>query len=334
MLACIQPGVGCICALMDIPNRKKFPPFSIGSENTLDRMAEKRGDSVWVEQRLADKNSRFLLLADLSLGVESNSDRSETRLRWLSTSDIQKLDMDLDDAILLGCDPDGNAIFAISLNEAETIAVPGGMEGLKPLVDLRSLAQQGAMSPQDLSLAGMARALTAWHDKNRCCGRCGGYTRARDAGWRRKCWACGQEIYPRADPAIIVLITDGRRCLLGHHKRYAHKFYSTLAGFVEPGEDFEDCVRREMREETGISVGEVTYMASQPWPFPHLMMVGCWAQALTSELTLEEEELHDARWFTRDEVLQMMEDKHPQGFTVPGPHSIAHALIKSFVDSR
>ena len=91
---------------MDIPNRKKFPPFSIGSENTLDRMAEKRGDSVWVEQRLADKNSRFLLLADLSLGVESNSDRSETRLRWLSTSDIQKLDMDLDDAILLGCDPD------------------------------------------------------------------------------------------------------------------------------------------------------------------------------------------------------------------------------------
>jgi len=129
-----------------------------------------------------------------------------------------------------------------------------------------------------------------------------------------------------------VLITDGTRCLLGHHKRYAHKFYSTLAGFVEPGEDFEGCVRREMREETGITVGEVTYMASQPWPFPHLMMIGCWAHALTTEVTLEEEELHDARWFTRDEVRQMMEDKHPDGITVPGPHSIAHALIKSFAD--
>jgi len=217
---------------------------------------------------------------------------------------------------------------------AQAKAGQGGMDDLKPLVDLRSLAMQGALRPDDLSLAGMGRALAAWHIMCKCCGRCGGHTIMRDAGWRRQCWACGQEFYPRSDPAVIVLITDGTRCLLGHHKRYAHKFYSTLAGFVEPGEDFEDCVRREMREETGISVGEVTYMASQPWPFPHLMMVGCWAQALTSELTLEEEELHDARWFTRDEVLQMMEDKHPQGFTVPGPHSIAHALIKSFVDSR
>ena len=208
------------------------------------------------------------------------------------------------------------------------------MDALKPLVDLRSLAMQGDLSPQDLSLAGMARALAAWHDVTRCCGRCGGHTRAYDGGWRRKCWACGQEFYPRADPAVIVLITDGERCLLGHHKRYTHKFYSTLAGFVEPGEDIEACVRREMREETGITVGEVTYMASQPWPFPHLLMVGCWAQALTTKLTLEEEELHDARWFTAGEVRQMMAEKHPEGFTVPGPHSIAYALIKSFVDSN
>ncbi|MHA1164510.1 MAG: NAD(+) diphosphatase [Alphaproteobacteria bacterium] len=317
---------------MDAPDRKDFPPFSIGTETTLDRMAEKRSDTAWIEQRLADKTSRFLLLADLSFCVDSNEDRGETRLRWHSAGDIQKLGVDMGNAMLLGCDSDELAMFAVSLNEAEATAVPGGMDAMKPLVDLRSLALQGVLSPQDLSLAGMARALSAWHDVSRCCGCCGKRTVPCDAGWRRKCEACGQEFYPRADPAIIVLITDGTRCLLGHHKRYAHKFYSTLAGFVEPGEDFEACVRREMREETGITVGEVTYMASQPWPFPHLMMVGCWAQALTRELTLEEEELHDARWFTRDEVLQMMEDKHPQGFTVPGPHSIAHALIKSFVE--
>jgi NAD+ diphosphatase len=317
---------------MDAPDRKDFPQFSIRSESMLDRMAEKRGESAWIEQRLADKTTRFLLLVDLSLGVETNADRSETNLRWLSLDDIKTLGLDLNNAMLLGCNASDQAMFAVSLSESGATAVPGGRDGLKPLVDLRSLATQGDLSSQDLSLAGMARALTAWHDVTRCCGRCGGHTKARDAGWRRKCWACGQEYFPRADPAIIVLITDGTRCLLGHHKRYAHKFYSTLAGFVEPGEDFEGCVRREMREETGITVGEVTYMASQPWPFPHLMMVGCWAHALTTEVTLEEEELHDARWFTRDDVRQMMEDKHPEGFTVPGPHSIAYALIKSFAD--
>lgn len=319
---------------VDFPDREDFPLFSLRSELNLDRMAEKRGDKGWLAERLADRSSRFLLLADLLLGVNSSAGGGETSLRWHSAAQIGKLGVDRERAILLGCGANGHAMFAVSLNEAEAGSAPGGMNALKPLADLRALAQQGALSSQDLSVAGMARALAAWHDVARCCGRCGADTVSSDAGWRRRCIACKQEFFPRADPAIIVLITDGTRCLLGHHKRYAHKFYSTLAGFVEPGEDIEACVRREMREETGITVGEVTYMASQPWPFPHLLMVGCWAQALTTKLTLEEDELHDARWFTRDEVLQMMEDKHPEGFTVPGPHSIAHALIRSFADRR
>ena len=319
---------------MDTPDAKEFPAFSIRSEDTLDRMAEKRGDKAWVAERLSDKTSRFLLLADLSLAVSSNADRSETELRWYGAGDIAGFGLDPELAMLLGCDAGDRAMFSIAISESEAAATPGGLDALKPLVDLRSLAQQGVMSPQDLSLAGMARALSAWHDVARFCGRCGAKSEPRDAGWRRVCTACDHEFFPRSDPAIIVLITDGERCLLGHHKRYAHKFYSTLAGFIEPGEDIEDCVRREMREETGITVGEVTYMASQPWPFPHLLMVGCWAQALTTRLTLEEDELHDARWFTAEEVRQMMADTHPAGMTVPGPHSIAYALIKSFVDTR
>ncbi len=317
---------------MDTPNRQDFHKPRIGAELTLDRMAEKRADRAWIEQRLANKTSRFLLFVDLSLAVDSDADQDNTKLRWLTAGQIEQLGADLNDTYLLGCNPDGQAIFAASLSEAQASAAPGGKEALKPLVDLRSLAVQGALPDAELSLVGMGRALAAWHVSSKCCGRCGGYTRVNDAGWQRKCRACGQEVYPRSDPAIIVLITDGTRCLLGHHKRYTHKFYSTLAGFVEPGEDFEGCVRREMREETGVTIGQVTYMASQPWPFPHLMMVGCWAQALTTELTLEEEELHDARWFTREEVKMMMEEKHPEGFTVPGPHSIAYALIKSFAD--
>ncbi len=314
----------------DFPDAKDFPPFSLRSEDALDRMAQMRGDTGWLKEQLAGKGARFLLLADLQIAVTSNSDGSETGLRWHDAGDIGKLGLDRSRAILLGCDARGHGVFAVSLREREAAGVPGGMEALKLLVDLRSLAQQGAMSAQDLSLAGMARALAAWHDVARFCGRCGAKTQSRDAGWRRKCTGCEQEFFPRADPAVIVLITDGKRCLLGHHKRYAHKFYSTLAGFVEPGEDIEACVRREMREETGITVGEVTYMASQPWPFPHLLMVGCWARALTTKLTLEEDELHDARWFSAEEVRQMMAENHPEGITIPGPHSIAWALIKSF----
>jgi len=127
-----------------------------------------------------------------------------------------------------------------------------------------------------------------------------------------------------------VLITDGERCLLGHHRRYGHKFYSTLAGFVEPGEDIEGTVRREMFEEVGITIGEVTYLSSQPWPFPHTLMFGCWAHALTTDITIDEEELIDARWFTRDDIHAMLAESHPDGYTVPGAHSIAWALIKSF----
>lgn len=318
---------------MQTPERENFPRPGIGPEPRLNRMAEMRTNKDWIAARLEDPATRFLLFADLSLAVESNADHSETRLRWYTRDQIEKLGIDTRNAYLLGCDENDAAVFVAALDASQASAVSGGIDALKPLVDLRTLAMQGALSSADLSLAGMGRALSAWHEATRCCGRCGAHTRMRDAGWRRTCWSCEQEFYPRTDPAVIVLITDGERCLLGHHKRYTHKFYSTLAGFVEPGEDFEGCVRREMREETGVEIGEVQYMASQPWPFPHLMMIGCWAEALTTDLTLEEDELYDARWFTRDEVKQMMAGEHPEEISVPGPHSIAYALIKSFADS-
>lgn len=320
-------------AKMKAPARADFPVPRVGSARRLDRMAEKRNDDAWISARLAAPESRFLLLSDLSLAVDSNENRSETSIRWCRADDITALGADPARALLLGCGEEGHAMFALSLTESDTAAIPGGQQRLKPLVDLRSLAMQGALTPDELSLAGMARALAAWHLTQRCCGRCGGHTRVSDAGWRRKCWACGQEHYPRMDPAVIVLVTDGERCLLGRHKRYAHKFYSTLAGFVEPGEDIENCVRREMFEETGVRIGEVAYMAAQPWPFPHSLMIGCWAEALSSDLTLDEEELWDARWFDRDEVRQMMAEQHPKGFTVPGSHSIAYALIRSFTEA-
>ena len=318
---------------MRVPDRSEFPAPRVGPERHLNRMAEKRGDRDWIAERLADPQSRFLLFAGPRLAIDSEGEGKPAQIRWHTPKDAAKTGASAKDSIFLGCDGEDRARFALYLTEGDLGRRPDKGNDLKPVVDLRSLAMQSALEPEDLAIGGLALGLVNWHEANRCCGRCGGHTRSRSAGWRRDCWACGQNHFPRMDPAIIVLITDGSRCLLGHHKRYAHKFYSTLAGFVEPGEDIEQCVRREMREEVGVTIGEVTYMATQPWPFPHSLMIGCWAEALTTELTLEEEELWDARWFTRDEVRQMLAGEHVDGLTVPGSHSIAYALIRSFVDS-
>lgn len=318
---------------MQPPARHLFPAPRVGPMRALDRMAEKRADRDWIASRLADPSSRFLLIAGLKLAIESEGNGGPVRVRWLTPDQVLSVGASTSEALFLGCDGDGAAVFCARLSDGDLGRRPDKGEELKPLVDLRSLAMQGALEPDDLAVGGLALALTGWHESHRCCGRCGGHTRSRSAGWRRECWACGQNAFPRMDPAVIVLITDGQRCLLGHHRRYAHKFYSTLAGFVEPGEDIEECVRREIREETGVKIGEVTYLATQPWPFPHSLMVGCWAEALSTDLTIDQEELWDARWFTREDVRAMMEQRHPEGFTVPGSHSIAHSLIRSFVEA-
>ena len=181
------------------------------------------------------------------------------------------------------------------------------------------------------TLRGQARALAQWHENARCCGHCGGTTLVKDGGWRRKCWACGLEWFPRTDPVVIMLITDGERCLLAHEHRYGNKMYSTLAGFIEPGEDIEHAVRREVLEETNIQVGEVKYHSSQPWPFPHSLMLGCIGRALTTDITIDAGEIAEARWFSKADVRAMLERRHPEELTVPGKHAIANALITTFV---
>ncbi|MGD9867847.1 MAG: NAD(+) diphosphatase [Hyphomicrobiales bacterium] len=317
---------------MSVEGAKRLITPGLGPELRLDRAAERRTDREWIAARLGDARSRFLLLVDLKLSILPAPHGARTTLRWYSCGDLARMGCDLSESLFAGIDSDGNAVFAARLNGAETSRRAEGEEDLKPLVDLRTLAMQGSLGPEDLAMAGIGRALAAWHDGHRCCGRCGSRTKARDAGWKRQCWACGQEEFPRSDPAVIVLVTHGERCLLGRHKRYAHQFYSVLAGFVEPGEDIENAVRREIREETGVKIGDVSYLASQPWPFPHSLMIGCRAEALSSELRLDEEELWDARWFGVEDVRAMLENRHAEGLTVPAAHSIAHSLIRAFVD--
>jgi NAD+ diphosphatase len=252
---------------------------TVGATTMLDRIALKRSDPEFVKSRLNAPGARFLLLADLKPVIRSNPERTTAKLAWFSLGELTEFGLPAADALFLGVDAAGNGHFALAVTEHRTRHVPGAIEKLRPIVDLRSLAMQGIMSPEELSLCGQARALAQWHDNARCCGHCGGNTLLKDGGWRRKCWACGMEWFPRTDPVVIMLVTDGERCLLAHEHRYGENMYSALAGFIEPGEDIEHAVRREVLEETSIRVGDVRYHSSQPWPFPHSLMIGCIARA-------------------------------------------------------
>lgn len=217
--------------------------------------------------------------------------------------------------------------FAIAYDaeRAEDIAARG-----YTLDDLRSLATRGAVPPPDLGALAQAKALMHWHRHHRFCGRCGAATHSAAAGWRRECSACGLHHFPRTDPVVIMMATDGDRCLLGRQPRFPPGMVSCLAGFVEPGETIEDAVRRELAEEAGITTGNVTYLGSQPWPFPASVMIGCLAEATSTDLVIDREELEDARWFGRAEAQAILEGRHPEGMICPPTMAIANHLMRAW----
>ncbi|KQP88269.1 NAD(+) diphosphatase [Methylobacterium sp. Leaf117] len=227
---------------------------------------------------------------------------------------------------------DGHPVFAA--------AVPAEVaEGLEAdpefrTNDLRSLAGEGRIAPHELGLLATAKSLLGWHARHGFCANCGTPTTLAAGGYRRECAACGTHHFPRTDPVVIMLITRGDACLLGRSPRFNEGMYSCLAGFLEPGETVEDAVRRETFEEVGLTIGAVRYHASQPWPFPSSLMIGCVAESLDDIITIDPEELADARWFSRADVTAMLDGRHPEGLTAPPPLAIAHLLVRAFVEGR
>lgn len=307
-----------------------FP--TLGATAHYDRLSELRRDRAYMEELVNADTSRFFVLAGGKPIINSNEDRTEASIKWFERDVLQDLGLPFADAILLGSDPDtGHARFALPLTEHLARHAPGADEHFEHIVELRSLASQGVISSDELSLIGQAVALANWHEETRCCGRCGGSMSNRDGGWKRRCWACKNEIFPRVDPVVIMAITDGKRLVLGHEERFPEKMYSTLAGFVEPGDDIAHAVRRETEEEVGLKVGDVRFVGGQPWPFPHSLMIGCIAMAPPEELKINTSEIADARWFTRDDVEAMVSKTHAEGLWTPGKQSMAHALIETFL---
>lgn len=189
------------------------------------------------------------------------------------------------------------------------------------------------LSARDAELAATARALFSWHRSHRYCAMCGGESQMAMAGWQRDCPSCGGHHFPRTDPVVIMLITNGNNVLMGRSPGWPQGMYSCLAGFVEPGETLEAAVRREVFEEAGVTVGAVEYLASQPWAFPNSLMFGCRGKATSQDITIDPKEIEDARWFSREEIMQAFSGQHPT--LMPARKgAIAQFLLRNWLADR
>ena len=197
--------------------------------------------------------------------------------------------------------------------------------------DLRALASKKLLGRSDLAVLAQAKSVLHYHVSHGFCARCGAATVSVAAGWRRDCPSCGARHFPRTDPVAIMLVVDGDNCLLGRARHFPDKMYSCLAGFLESGETLEEAVRREVMEEAGIAIGQVTYVGSQPWPFPASLMLGCRARALSRDITMDANELEDCRWFSRAEARAMIEEKHAEQFFAPAKIAIARVLLEQWL---
>jgi len=279
----------------------------------VDRSGERRKDSDWLSDAIQSDESRFVpVWRDQCLVAGDPPETVMLTQQQLGRTVAEH------DVIFLGVFKDHPA-FAIAFDDKE---VP--FQRLGDFQELRFLGT--VLPPDEANLVAHARALVLWHASQVFCGICGSVARPAAAGNSRICVndQCRREIFPRVDPAIIVLVEDGERCLLGRQQTWPEGRYSTIAGFVEPGESLEDAVRREVYEETNIRVGKVTYHSSQPWPFPSSLMLGFTAEAKSKDIELNDGELEDAQWFTRDDLLS--------GFPkLPFRISIARRLVDHWI---
>lgn len=300
-----------------------YIPFS---GDPLDRAAASslRRDSAWLEARLADPESRFLPVWRLNA---LTTDGEDTRLVWLDRSVLRLAAQD-DPPVLLGM-LGGVACFAVDLSPLEEPLARLGLEGVA-FTDTRAAATR--LPQGEAGTVAHARSLLDWHSRHRFCPACGRPTQPRDGGSMRKCDACGAEHFPRTDPVVIMVVWRGDRCILGRQKQWAPGFYSAIAGFIDQGESIEEAVRREVKEEVGLDVDEVVYRASQPWPFPSSLMIGCFAHVTGDAESVDAFELDGARWFTREQLQRYFANPDPasMGFGLPGPVAIAHHIIKDW----
>jgi NAD+ diphosphatase len=300
---------------------------------TLDRAPHLRRDDDWVADSLSGTDSRIIpVWRDRSLIFAGGDENGTPASVMLTNSNAAPILEVAETIIFLGLE-DNIAYYAADLpidKEPEDLPLPAGAE----FEDLRYVAS--IIDQAEAGYLAYARALSHWHRTHKFCGACGAQTIAGKGGHERKCsnQDCGRSHFPRTDPAVIMLVTHptDEACLLGHNKRFQGLRFSTIAGFVEPGETLEQAVAREVWEETGIRAENVRYQASQPWPFPASIMLGFRADGVSTEINLIDEELVEARWFSRQEVRDMADSQ--EGILPPAKFSISRWLIDNWLAEK
>jgi NAD+ diphosphatase len=292
---------------------------------TVDRQSHLRRDAEWIARRLADPTTRILPVWRLqNLVIAGNAPSAA----WLSPERAAALLAEVREIVFLG-DRESVAHFAVEVSHLDDPAPVVSLAEAATFTDLRAVGP--LMEHEQGALLAYARGLMHWHARHRFCGVCGSPTESIEAGHVRRCTnaACATTHFPRTDPAVIMLVHDGgERALLGRQKVWPPGMHSVLAGFVEPGESLEDAVRREVAEEVGIPVTDVRYHSSQPWPFPSSIMLGFTARAAATDLTIAQDEIETARWYTRAELRASPEN---EVFRLPRRDSIARRLVEDWL---
>ena len=291
--------------------------------NPLDRGEVERRDEEWLTAQASDPGSLMLPMWQLNVPVSSDH-----ALTWMPAEEKQRLNVEAE-PIFLGL-LDGVSHFVLDVSSVEKSDLE--RDGLT-FEDARTTAEY--MSGTDSGIVAQARAQLSWHNRHGFCAVCGNPTHIARGGQVRRCAECGTEHYPRTDPVVITVVHDGERCLLGQSRGrlVAMRRYSALAGFMDQGECIEEAVAREVMEEAGIQVGAVRYHSSQPWPFPSSLMIGCHADAATTDIHFDPEEMADVQWFTREEVNLALQEKS-ELLAIPGPTAIAHHLIRAWANGE
>jgi len=320
--------------MLDSPQRMNFHLFEAPEHepsqfvgfagNRIDRQAENR-DEQSIARAIAAPAARLMLMREGRLHIKLTDAGLDP---YFTLDEAQALDAQIEDVVLLGYAASGPVMAAPAGRTAEELP-----EEIKA-IEYRSIYVQGLIDPAALGAMAQGASLLAWHGTHRFCSRCGHNTESRIGGYKRVCLNCNAEHFPRTDPVAIMLTVARDKCLLGRSRHFAPGMYSALAGFIEPGETIEAAVRRETFEEAGIRLGRVVYHASQPWPFPHTLMIGCFGEALNEDIHADFNELEDCRWFSRAEVREMLAGTHADGLAVPPPGAIATHLIRAWAESR